>query len=67
MAKLIEMAPKVTVFEQMNVDGGAVILINKFNVDPQEVDQFLSAWTADAAVMKAAGIARASAGADEEL
>ena len=53
MAKLIEMDPKVPVFEQMmNVDGGAVILINKFNVDPDEVDQFLSAWTADAAVMK---------------
>jgi heme-degrading monooxygenase HmoA len=52
MAKLIEMDPKVTVFEQMNVDGSAVILINKFNVDPDEVDRFLSAWTADAAVMK---------------
>jgi heme-degrading monooxygenase HmoA len=52
MAKLSEMDPKVTVFEQMNADGGAVILINKFNVDPQEIDRFLDAWTADAAVMK---------------
>ena len=52
MAKLIEMDPKVTVFEQMSVDGGAVILINKFTVDPAEVDRFLSAWAADAAVMK---------------
>jgi heme-degrading monooxygenase HmoA len=52
MAKLIEMDPKVTVFEQMNVEGSAVILINKFNVDPEEVDRFLTAWTADAAVMK---------------
>jgi heme-degrading monooxygenase HmoA len=52
MAKLIEMDPKVTVFEQMSVKGGAVVLINKFTVDPEEVDQFLSAWTADAAVMK---------------
>jgi len=52
MAKLIEMDPKVTVFEQMSVDGGAVILINTFTVDPAEVDRFLSAWAADAAVMK---------------
>jgi heme-degrading monooxygenase HmoA len=52
MTKLIEMDPKVTVFEQMNADGGAVILINKFTVNPEEVGRFLSAWTADAAVMK---------------
>jgi heme-degrading monooxygenase HmoA len=52
MAKLIEMDPKVTVFEQMNVEDSAVILINKFIVDPEEVDRFVSAWTADAAVMK---------------
>lgn len=43
MAKLIEMDPKVTVFEQMDVEGGAVILINTFTVDPEEVDRFLSA------------------------
>jgi hypothetical protein len=54
MVKLIEMDPKVTVFEQMNVEGSAVILINTFNVDPEDVDRFLNAWTADAAVMKAA-------------
>ena len=52
MPKLIEMDSKVTMFEKMNDTGGAVVLINKFNVDPEEVDQFLSAWTADAAVMK---------------
>jgi heme-degrading monooxygenase HmoA len=52
MARLIEMDPKVTVFEQMNVEDSAVTLINKFIVDPEEVDRFVSAWTADAAVMK---------------
>ena len=30
----------------------ASILINKFDVSPEEVDRFLSAWTADAGVMK---------------
>jgi heme-degrading monooxygenase HmoA len=52
MASLVEMDANVTVFEQMHEDGGAVVLINKFNVDPEEIDRFLSAWTADAAVMK---------------
>jgi heme-degrading monooxygenase HmoA len=50
--KLIEMDPNVTIFEQMNDTGGAVVLINKFNLDSEEIDQFLSAWSADAAVMK---------------
>jgi hypothetical protein len=50
--KLIEMDPNVTVFDQMNDTGGAVVLINKFNVDPEEIEQFLSAWSADAAVIK---------------
>ena len=52
MPKLIEMDAKVTIFEQMNEAGGAVVLINKFNVLPEDVDQFLSAWSGDAAVMK---------------
>src|SRR5262245_35978344 len=46
------MDPNVTIFEQMNDTGGAVVLINKFSVDPEDVEQFLSAWSADAAVMK---------------
>jgi hypothetical protein len=33
--------------EEKNV--GYVILINKFNVKPEEVDQFLQAWASDAA------------------
>jgi hypothetical protein len=40
----------VTVFQQMEENGGAVIVINKFDVSPDEVDRFLAAWTADAAV-----------------
>lgn len=36
--------------EEENV--GPVILINKFNVKPEEVDQLLRAWAADAAYFK---------------
>ena len=37
------MVQQVTFFEQMaGDDTGAVILINKFNVDPDEVDEFFN-------------------------
>lgn len=31
---------------------GPVILINKFNVNPEDIDQFLKEWTLDAEIMK---------------
>ena len=37
---------------QMEVNVAPVILINKFNVNPEEADQFLRAWAASAAIMK---------------
>jgi heme-degrading monooxygenase HmoA len=52
MARLVEMDARVTVFQQMNEKGGPVVLINKFDVSPEDIDRFLAAWTADAAVMK---------------
>ena len=52
MVKLVELDPHVTVFQQMEDEGGPVILINKFDVAPEEVDQFLAAWGADANIMK---------------
>ena len=48
MAKLVEMDEQVSVFTQMKEDVGPVILINKFNVDPQEFDQFLKGWASEA-------------------
>jgi heme-degrading monooxygenase HmoA len=53
MIKLVEMDEKVTLSEQLkeNVEG-TVILINKFNVKPEEVDHFLRAWALDAAYFK---------------
>ncbi|MFM9887825.1 MAG: antibiotic biosynthesis monooxygenase family protein [Burkholderiales bacterium] len=52
MVKFAEMDDKVTLFAQLEDQGGPVVLINKFNVDPGEVDQLIQAWAADAAVMQ---------------
>lgn len=52
MAKLIEMDERVGIFEQMEDDVGPVILINKFSVDPDEFDQFIKGWAAEAKKFK---------------
>lgn len=52
MPEFTEMDPRVAFREQMGEDGGPVILINKFTVDPEEAEQLLEAWAADAAIMK---------------
>ena len=53
MAKLIEMDENVTLKDQMeNQAAGPVVLINKFNVDSDEVEQFLKAWKEDAIKFK---------------
>jgi quinol monooxygenase YgiN len=53
MAKFAEMDEQVTFSKQMEEDiGGPVILINKFAVNPEDVDQLLKTWTADASIFK---------------
>lgn len=53
MAKLVEMDENVTLKDQMqNQVAGPVVLINKFNVDSDEVEQFLKAWKEDATKFK---------------
>jgi quinol monooxygenase YgiN len=52
MAKFNEMDEKVTLSEQLKENVSPVILINKFNVKPEEADQFLKAWADDAAYFK---------------
>ena len=52
MPKLTEMDKNVTFFTQMEEQIGPVILINKFIVEPEEANQLLEAWAADAALMK---------------
>jgi heme-degrading monooxygenase HmoA len=53
MVKLIEMDERVSLRTQMQEEsGGPVVLINKFNVPPENVEHFLQTWEADAAFMK---------------
>jgi quinol monooxygenase YgiN len=42
--KLVEMDERVKFLGQVDQEVGPVILINKFNVDPEEVDEFLKAF-----------------------
>jgi hypothetical protein len=44
MIKIVEMDEKVTISAQMEANVGPVILINKFNVKPKDIDQFLKTW-----------------------
>jgi heme-degrading monooxygenase HmoA len=46
------MDEKVKFSTQMDSRAGPVILINRFNVEPDEVDQFLKQWAAGSAIMK---------------
>ena len=52
MMQLIEMDETVTLQQQMGQEVGPVILINKFSVKPEEAEQLLAAWAADAAFFK---------------
>jgi quinol monooxygenase YgiN len=52
MVKFVEIDEKVPFFKQLEEDVGPVILINKFNVSPEDVDQFLKLWAAPAAIAK---------------
>jgi heme-degrading monooxygenase HmoA len=51
--KFAEMDPTVTLAAQLADDGGAVILINTLTVPPEDADKLVTAWTHDAALMKA--------------
>ena len=53
MLKMAEMDENVTLAAQLEEDGQrSVILINKFNVRPEDADNLLKAWAADAAYLK---------------
>ena len=52
LVKHIEMDEKVKLAEQMKENVAPVILINKFNVKAEEVDDFIRAWTNQAQIMK---------------
>ena len=44
MVKLVEMDETVTIFTQLEQNMGPVVLINEFDVEPGEADQFIKAW-----------------------
>lgn len=52
MIRLEEMDERVTLRDQMTEEVGPVTLINAFTVDPEELDQLINAWAADAEIMK---------------
>ena len=54
MAKFVEMDDKVKFKEQIEEKDiqGSVILINKFNVEPDKVEQFVKDWGKDAVNFK---------------
>jgi quinol monooxygenase YgiN len=44
MARLIEMDELVSFSKQIEEDVNPIVLINKFDVRPEDVDQFIKAW-----------------------
>ena len=52
MPKFTEMDAEVTLNDQLGADVSPVVLINRFTVAPEEIDQLLKAWAADAAFLK---------------
>jgi heme-degrading monooxygenase HmoA len=52
MVRMSEMDRRVTLAQQLEEAGGPVVLVNKFDVDPDEVERFLAAWAEDAAYFK---------------
>jgi heme-degrading monooxygenase HmoA len=50
--QLSEIDQNVTYAEQLRSEGGPVVLVNQFNVAPEDADRLLEVWAEDAAFMK---------------
>jgi heme-degrading monooxygenase HmoA len=50
--RLQEMDEQVTYREQLQAEGGPIVLINVFNVAPEDAERFLEVWTKDAEFMQ---------------
>ena len=48
MAKFIEMDDHVNYLSQLEEDVGPIVFVNKFTVNPEDADDFLKAYEADA-------------------
>ncbi len=45
MVKIVETDERIALEKQSDEDVGPVIVMNRFNVDPQEIDEFLQVFT----------------------
>ena len=52
MPKIVEMDEQVTFSKQIEEVTGPIVFMNKFSVNPDDIDEFLKRWAADAAVFK---------------
>jgi heme-degrading monooxygenase HmoA len=52
MVKIVEMDENVTLKSQLEEDVGSVILLNKFTVKPEDVDQFLKLFATTTEMFK---------------
>ena len=50
--ELREMDERVAYMQQLQGDDGPIVLVNQFNVAPEDADQLLEVWADDAAYMK---------------
>jgi heme-degrading monooxygenase HmoA len=50
--ELREMDEHTTYMQQLQEDRGPIVLINQFNVVPEDAERFLQVWADDAAFMK---------------
>jgi Antibiotic biosynthesis monooxygenase len=47
-----EMDDQTTFLQQLQADSGPIVLINQFNMAPEDVERFLEVWADDASFMK---------------
>jgi heme-degrading monooxygenase HmoA len=52
MTVFVEMDERVTLPKQLEEEAGPIVFMNKFSMNPDDVDEFLKRWAADAAVFK---------------
>jgi len=50
--RLREMDEHIAFMQQLQQDSGPVVLINQFNVAPEDAERFVDLWAEDAAFMK---------------
>ena len=51
MVKIVDMDESVTIKAQLEEDVGTVILLNKFTVNPEDIDQFLKVFEATTKIL----------------